>query len=175
MAIVQISQIKNRRGLSTDLPQLGSAELGWSVDTQQLYIGNGTLAEGAPEIGNTEILTEHSNLPSITKYSQTITNNTTANVADLVFDTTDPGIIINYSALRPHTDGTNANVKTGTLTICQYLGRNNYTDSNVELGNVALQFTVTQVANVCFVAANLQSQTTSPNCTLIYTINSLTV
>ncbi len=56
MAIVQISQIKHRRGTNENLPQLASAELGWSVDTQQLYIGNGTLEEGAPEIGNTEIL-----------------------------------------------------------------------------------------------------------------------
>ena len=53
MAIVQISQIKHRRGTNENLPQLASAELGWSVDTQQLYIGNGTLEEGAPEIGNT--------------------------------------------------------------------------------------------------------------------------
>ena len=54
MAIVQISQIKHRRGTNENLPQLSSAELGWSVDTQQLYIGNGTLAEGAPQIGRSE-------------------------------------------------------------------------------------------------------------------------
>lgn len=175
MAIVQISQIKNRRGLNSDLPQLGSAELGWSVDTRQLYIGNGTLAEGAPEIGNTEILTEYSNLPGLTTYSQTIVNNTTANIAGLVFDTTNPSIVITYSAVRPHTDGTNANVKTGTLTVSQYLSRNSYTDSNVELGNVALSFTVSQVANVCFIAGNVISQTGSPNCVLTYTINNLSM
>ena len=62
MAIVQISQITNRKGLQVDLPQLAGAELGWSVDTRQLYIGNGTLAEGAPVIGNTEILTEFSDI-----------------------------------------------------------------------------------------------------------------
>jgi hypothetical protein len=62
MAIVQISQITNRKGLQIDLPQLAGAELGWSVDTRQLYIGNGTLAEGAPVIGNTEILTEFSDI-----------------------------------------------------------------------------------------------------------------
>ncbi len=60
MAIVQISQIKHRRGRQDDLPQLGSAELGWSVDQRRLYIGNGDLAEGAPEIGNTEIVTAQS-------------------------------------------------------------------------------------------------------------------
>jgi hypothetical protein len=62
MAIVQISQITNRLGLNTDLPQLAGAELGWSTDTRQLYIGNGTLEQGAPVIGNTEILTEFSDI-----------------------------------------------------------------------------------------------------------------
>lgn len=61
MAIVQISQIQLRRGLQQDLPQLASAEMGWSLDTRRLFIGNGTTAEGAPAIGHTEILTEHSN------------------------------------------------------------------------------------------------------------------
>ena len=62
MAIVQISQITNRIGLQQDLPQLAGAELGWSTDTRQLYIGNGTLDEGAPVVGNTEILTEFSDI-----------------------------------------------------------------------------------------------------------------
>lgn len=62
MAIVQISQITNRKGLNVDLPQLAGAELGWSTDTRQLYIGNGTLEEGAPVVGNTEILTEFSDI-----------------------------------------------------------------------------------------------------------------
>jgi hypothetical protein len=62
VAIVQISQITNRKGLQVDLPQLAGAELGWSIDTRRLYIGNGTLEEGAPIIGNTEILTEFSDI-----------------------------------------------------------------------------------------------------------------
>jgi len=62
VAIVQISQITNRLGLNVDLPQLAGAELGWSTDTRQLYIGNGTLEEGAPVVGNTEILTEFSDI-----------------------------------------------------------------------------------------------------------------
>jgi len=61
MAIVQISQIQIRRGLQQDLPQLASAEMGWSLDTRRLFIGNGTLEEGAPTEGVTEILTEKSN------------------------------------------------------------------------------------------------------------------
>ena len=62
MAIVQVSRITNRKGLSENLPQLAGAELGWATDSRQLYIGNGTLQEGAPVIGNTEILTEFSDL-----------------------------------------------------------------------------------------------------------------
>jgi hypothetical protein len=62
LAIVQISRITNRKGLQENLPQLAGAELGWSIDTRRLFIGNGTLEEGAPVIGNTEILTEFSDI-----------------------------------------------------------------------------------------------------------------
>ena len=63
MAIVQVSRITARKGLETDLPQpLAGAELGWAIDQRRLYIGNGELAEGAPTVGNTEILTQYSNL-----------------------------------------------------------------------------------------------------------------
>lgn len=65
MAIIQISRIQHRRGLQQDLPNLASAELGWSVDSRKLYIGNGTLTEGAPVEGKTEILTEHSDILSL--------------------------------------------------------------------------------------------------------------
>ncbi len=60
MPIVQISRIQHRRGKATDLPQLAAGELGWSIDDQKLYIGNGTVADGAPAVGNTEILTSGS-------------------------------------------------------------------------------------------------------------------
>ena len=62
MAIVQISRITNRKGLQVNLPQLSGAELGWSIDERRLFIGNGTLTEGAPVVGNTEILTEFSDI-----------------------------------------------------------------------------------------------------------------
>jgi len=60
MAIVQVSRITNRKGLAENLPQLAGAELGWAIDERRLFIGNGTLQEGAPVIGNTEVLTEFS-------------------------------------------------------------------------------------------------------------------
>lgn len=60
MAVIQISKIQQRRGQTaqTNFPQLSSGEFGWSIDQQQLFIGNGSVAEGAPAIGNTEIITE---------------------------------------------------------------------------------------------------------------------
>ena len=65
MAVVQISRIQIRRGKKnsgTGLPQLSSGELGWAVDSQELYIGNGAVSEGAPFVGNNKLLSEHDNL-----------------------------------------------------------------------------------------------------------------
>ena len=82
MAIVQISKIQNRRGLQQDLPQLASGELGWSIDSRKLYIGNGTLDEGAPVEGRTEILTEFSIIDFTSGFAGVISS-TQANVAVL--------------------------------------------------------------------------------------------
>jgi hypothetical protein len=65
MAVVQISKIQHRRGRKnsgTSLPQLASGEIGWAIDTQEVFIGNGSVAEGAPYVGNTKIITEHDNI-----------------------------------------------------------------------------------------------------------------
>ncbi len=65
MAVVQISKIQHRRGRilsGTSLPQLASGEIGWAIDTQELFIGNGSVSEGAPYVGNTKIITEHDNI-----------------------------------------------------------------------------------------------------------------
>lgn len=65
MAIVTISRIQHRRGLYDNLPQLSAAELGWAVDQRRLFIGNGPVSEHAPEVGNTEILTQYSDVLAI--------------------------------------------------------------------------------------------------------------
>ena len=71
MPIVSISKIQHRYGLSNNGPndpntlQLSTAELGWEIDTRKLFIGNGPINEGAPQIGNTEVLTQHSNILGI--------------------------------------------------------------------------------------------------------------
>ena len=64
MAVVQISRIQVRRGKKgvDNLPQLASGELGWAIDTQEFYVGNGSVSEGAPAVGNTKVLTEHDNI-----------------------------------------------------------------------------------------------------------------
>jgi len=67
VAIVQISRITQRKGLTTDLPQpLAGAEFGWATDERRLFIGNGTIEDGAPIVGNTEVLTEFSDVLAFT-------------------------------------------------------------------------------------------------------------
>lgn len=68
MAVVQISRIQVRRGqknAGAGLPQLSSGELGWAIDSRELFIGNGSVAEGAPSVGNTKILTQFDDIFSL--------------------------------------------------------------------------------------------------------------
>lgn len=65
MAVVSLSRIQVRRGRKNQgsgLPQLASGEFGWAIDSQELYIGNGAVSEGAPAVGNTKILTDKDNI-----------------------------------------------------------------------------------------------------------------
>ena len=65
MAVVQISRIQIRRGqknTGSGIPQLASGELAWAVDTQELFIGNGSVAEGSPYVGNKKVLTTNDNI-----------------------------------------------------------------------------------------------------------------
>jgi len=68
MAVVQISRIQVRRGQKqqgSGLPQLASGEIGWAIDTRELFIGNGSVSEGSPQVGNTKILTEYDDIFSL--------------------------------------------------------------------------------------------------------------
>jgi hypothetical protein len=69
MAVIQISKIQVRRGQTAELgmPQLASGEFGWSIDEQRLFIGSGSVAEGAPAVDNVEILTENSLFAALDK------------------------------------------------------------------------------------------------------------
>lgn len=78
MAVVQISRIQQRRGKknsATGFPQLASGEIGWAIDTQELFIGNGSVSEGSPYVGNTQILTEHVNILDFAQAYQYERNN----------------------------------------------------------------------------------------------------
>lgn len=123
MAILQISQIQVRRGLKEDLPQLASGELGWSIDSRQLYIGNGTRSEGAPTEGTTEILTEHSVL-NFTYSIQSNVTNLTSNVNSLAGDVN----TINNQILSIQSGQFNSNIVTlppsSSGTISTFTGTN---------------------------------------------------
>lgn len=172
MAVVQISQIKHRHGVQSDLPQLATAELGWSVDTRKLYIGNGTLAEGAPEIGNTEILTEYSNLPGVTVYTQGLSNGATANLTYGIATENQPAIYIQYAMTR------NNDSRVGWLKLARNTFTNNYSydEEYTETANVGLTFGVIPVgtygANAyAQVSATVDSSGYSAN--LQYTVSSI--
>jgi Pectate lyase superfamily protein/Major tropism determinant N-terminal domain len=86
MSVVQISRIQQRRGKkNTDygFPQLASGEIGWAIDTQELYIGNGAVSEGAPYVGNSKILTEHDDILQLVSLYQYQKNNPAIQTGDL--------------------------------------------------------------------------------------------
>ena len=90
MAVVQISKIQIRRGqknVGSGIPQLSSGELGWAIDSQELYVGNGAVSEGAPKVGNTKVLTEHDNLFTL--------------IDTYAYKTNDPYIVTGESATNP--------------------------------------------------------------------------
>ena len=154
MAVIQISKIQVRSGLQQDLPQLSTGEFGWSIDERRLFIGNGTLQDGAPEIGNTEILTIYSpigaalsniailesNIATLQSQVAALTANATTlytipladnvstytNIANLTFSTTTT--TIDYSVTR----GTSSRV--GKLQLTQINNVANLSDDYSEIG-----------------------------------------
>ncbi len=64
MAITSISRMQQRRGLRADLPvNLAEAELGWCLDTRELFVGNGPTYGG-----NTQLLSQWSNNDQLIKH-----------------------------------------------------------------------------------------------------------
>ena len=149
MAIVQISQITNRKGLAENLPQLAGAELGWSTDTRQLWIGNGTLADGAPVIGNTEILTEFSVIPKPTPATVTLANNTTAPTTAFTLDTS--AVTFSYTIARNNT------YRTGTIMIAGVENPLEFHDNTIENADTGIVLTATYLNGL------IQVQYTSTN------------
>ena len=165
MAVIQISKIQVRRGLQENLPQLGSGEMGWSIDERRLFIGNGTLSEGAPEIGNTEILTIYSPigaaLANIGIIESQITilqgnvanleaaigapvisnladNNSVASSANITLST--PRSIIDYSISRANALATSYRV--GTISSTNLNGVVSYQDDYTETADTGIVLSV---------------------------------
>lgn len=77
MPITEYSLIQMRRGPLVDLPvALNTSEIGHALDERRLFIGNGTLLEGAPIVGNTEIITNYTLLSNPTALSWVYSSNT---------------------------------------------------------------------------------------------------
>ena len=190
MAVIQIAKIQVRSGLQENLPQLDTGELGWSVDERRLYIGNGTLAEGAPATGVTEILTEYSNnaltivvddLGNVVANLQTdvsslsygvlgtatLTDNTTANIVNTttgnsaVTITSTGSRTLDYSIVRGTTS------RTGTMKISHYNGSVTYEDEYTETAGtgVTLSFFTYGTSNVVL---QYTTTSTSSNATFKY-------
>ena len=138
MAIVQISQITNRKGLAENLPQLAGAELGWSTDTRQLFIGNGTLADGAPVIGNTEILTEFSVIPVPSPMVVTLTNNTASATTAFTLDT--KAATLSYVIIRNNT------YRTGTIMVAGTANPLQFTDTLIQSASTGITLTANYLA-----------------------------
>ena len=180
MAIVQVSRITNRKGLAENVPQLAGAELGWAIDERRLFIGNGTLQEGAPIIGNTEVLTEYSDVFSgRTQFSfgdyivnagttATLNNNATTQTVFTIDANSIPAFEVKYMIRRGvytrtgtyivvgSTDGTS-----GTLTT---------SDANpVQNGSTGVTFTVTESASTITFAYSTTN--TGVTGTLYYSIS----
>lgn len=168
MAVIQISRIQHRRGLEADLPNLASAELGWSVDTRKLYIGNGTIEEGAPSLGKTEVLTEYSILDFETTFAANITTlqgnvvvlegNILAlesTVSSLVAGVTSTVVNVNAAssgtitsvaannAVVSYTLTQGSKYRVGTLTVGHYNSTPTYEDSYTETATTDFVFNIT--------------------------------
>jgi len=180
VAIVQVSRITNRKGLAENVPQLAGAELGWATDQRRLFIGNGTLEEGAPVIGNTEVLTEYSDVfTGRTQFAfgdyvvnagttATLNNNATTQTVFTIDANSIPAFEVKYMIRRGvytrtgtyivvgSTDGTS-----GTLTT---------SDANpVQNGSTGVTFTVTESASTITFAYS--STNTGVTGTLYYSIS----
>jgi hypothetical protein len=167
VAIVQISRITNRKGLQENLPQLAGAELGWSINSRRLYIGNGTLQEGAPEIGNTEILTEFSEivpLPVVVELLNNIAAPTTIFSEDV---NTTKTFTVNYAIIRDTT------YRTGTLSVVagSISGPVTFNDNFIENASTGITLSVTQVDST--INVNYISTNTGQPSLISYVVNNL--
>ncbi len=167
MAIVQISRITNRKGLQENLPQLAGAELGWSIDSRRLYIGNGTLQEGAPVIGNTEVLTEFSEIIPPPTVVELLNNQASPQVIFTQDVNTTKAFSFAYTIVR----GTR--YRTGTVAVAagSVDGPLSYSDSFVENAVTGITLAVTQIDAT--ISVTYTSTNTGISGTMSYVITNL--
>jgi hypothetical protein len=167
VAIVQISRITNRKGLQENLPQLAGAELGWSIDSRRLYIGNGTLQEGAPVIGNTEVLTEFSEIVPPPVVVELLNNQASPQVIFTQDVNTTKAFSFAYTIVR----GTR--YRTGTVAVAagSDAGPLAFSDSFVENAVTGITLSVTQIDDT--INVNYTSTDTGISGTMSYVITNL--
>lgn len=185
MAIVQISQITNRLGLQEDLPQLAGGEFGWSTDTRRLFIGNGTpgqppLGQGAPVIGNTEILTEFSNISALISNTSSqlsqgsftrlngqtviLLDNTAVSTPIFTIDTAlTPTFSFDYSIARAQT------YRVGTWRVAS-AGSAALVSSDNGIQNASTGVTITITQNLTTITVGYTATSTGLNATLNYSV-----
>ena len=188
MAVIQISQIQVRSGLQEDLPQLATGEFGWSVDTQRLFIGKGTLAEGAPMVGVTEILTEYSiglinvglvaleaNVANLAANVTTLTsiignlspktvallNNTTANIGAIAVWSANSQII-SYNITR------NTAIRIGSIKVTNLAGNVVFDDDYSETISTGVTLSFSANANAVVMGYTTTNTGVDGNLTYVY-------
>jgi len=196
MAVWTISKIQVRYGLRSDLPALDTGEFGWCVDTQQLFIGKGTLSEGAPTIGVTEVLTEYSagligvqidsvnaniaNLNALLSNVTTILSNITpateqildnqssiVNIGNVSIDSL-TSQIINYNVTR------NTAIRIGSISVTNYLGTTVvFSDEYTETASTGVVLYFTGDANTGNAVLGYTTTSTGDNANITYSYTDL--
>ena len=188
MAVIQVSQIQVRSGYQEDLPALATGEFGWCVDTQRLFIGKGTLAEGAPVTGVTEILTEYSiglinvgivsleanvanlaaNVATLTSIVGNLTprtvallNNTTANIGAIAIWSANSQII-SYNITR------NTAIRIGSIKVTNLAGNVVFDDDYSETISTGVTLSFSANANAVVMGYTTTNTGDSGNLTYVY-------
>lgn len=198
MTTFTISKIQVRYGLREDLPALDTGEFGWCVDTQQLFVGKGTLAEGAPITGVTEVLTEYSvgsintsiasvnaNIANLTALVSNILPITSNLVLKTVLISDNQSSIVNIANVTVanitsqsinYTISRNTASRIGSIKVTTVNGRvafdDEYTETNAT--GVTLYFTGNTISNTAVLGYTSTSTGDSANLTYDY-INLQTV
>lgn len=167
MAILQISRIQLRRGLKENLPQLSGAEMGWAVDTRELYIGNSSSSASPLPSDKTRILTELDlQGQSFFLGNITLLSGAVSSVA-VVIEPSLNSIIVNYSLIG------NVDMRTGSMKISSNVAGTSlaYVDdysesgplgvtlipSNTAIpGQITLLYTNTSISNVNLITNSIK-------------------